>query len=189
MSNRFTRAASIISIATLSLVVVNAPEARATAILTPIHSMIEALEPQSVPAMVVSAEFLSAHSDKAFDFTGYEKSIYRGIHYRANQESFRECVMQRESHFNYRAKNRSSSASGAFQFLDNNWRDGLVWMMLKESKRTGDGLDTKVRRLFDRPIKHWSRYWQDRAFFTAMNINGDWAGKHHWNATVPGTSC
>jgi hypothetical protein len=189
MSNRFTRAASIISIATLSLVVINASEARAAAILTPIPLMQEIMKPQSAPSLVVSAEFRSAHSRTAFDFMGYEESIYRGIHYRPNQESFRKCVMQRESHFNYRAANRSSSARGAFQFLDNNWRDGLVWMMWKESKATGDGLNTKVRRLFDRPISRWSRYWQDRAFFTAMNINGDWAGKHHWNATVPGTSC
>lgn len=189
MSNRFTRAASIISIAVLSLVIVSAPAANATAVLAPIPLMTDGLQPRSVPSIVVSAEFLSAHSRTAFDFTGYEKSIYKGIHYRPNQESFRKCVMQRESHFNYRAANRSSSARGAFQFLDNNWRDGLVWMMLKESRATDDGLDRKIKRLFDRPINRWSRYWQDRAFFTAMNINGDWAGKHHWNATVHGTSC
>lgn len=189
MSNRFTRAASILSIVTFSVVVVSAPTANAVAILAPVHQMTEVMQPSSTQTVVLSAEFMSAHSEDAFDFVGYEESLYKGVYYRADQESFRKCVMKRESHFNYRAANRSSSARGAFQFLDNNWRDGLVWMMLDESKDTDDGLQFKVKRLFDRPINQWSRYFQDRAFFTAMNYKGAWAGKHHWNATVHGTSC
>ena len=97
--------------------------------------------------------------------------------------------MKRESNYRYKAKNRSSSASGAYQFLDNNWRDGLVWMMIKESKKTDDNLDPYLRDLFDVHITQWNRYFQDRAFFTALNFEGKWAGKKHWNATVSGTGC
>jgi hypothetical protein len=36
-------------------------------------------------------------------------------------ESVRLCIIQRESRGNYRAQNRHSSASGAYQFLDGTW--------------------------------------------------------------------
>lgn len=130
-----------------------------------------------------------AISPDAQDLRGYEKSLYRGKYYHKDQERFRQCVMKRESHHNYKAANRSSSARGAYQFLDNNWRDGLVHMMIKESKKKDHGLEKKMKKLFDKPIHKWNRYWQDRAFFTALNYNGKWSGKKHWKATVPGTGC
>ena len=92
--------------------------------------------------------------------------------------------MKRESRFSYRAANKSSSARGAYQFLDSQWRDGLVWMMLKESKKTKDGLSAEIKTLFDKPIHKWSRYYQDRAFYTAWQ-NG--SGKKHWY--YPGHNC
>lgn len=134
-------------------------------------------------------EYRMAKSKDAEDLKGYEKSLYRGKYYHKDQERFRQCVMKRESHHNYRAANRSSSARGAYQFLDNNWRDGLVHMMLKESKKKDDQLHKDLPELFDKPIHKWNRYYQDRAFFTALNYNGKWSGKKHWNATVPGTGC
>lgn len=139
--------------------------------------------------MYVHPEFRTAVSQQAKDLKGYERSIYKGKHYRKKQESFRKCVMKRESNYRYKAKNRVSTASGAYQFLDSQWRSGLVHMMIKESKKTDDGLIKKAKKLHNKPIKTWDRYWQDRAFFTAMNINGDWSGKKHWRATVPGTGC
>lgn len=139
--------------------------------------------------LVFHREYRAAISKDSRDLKGYEKSLYRGKYYHKDQESFRQCVMKRESHHNYRAANSVSSARGAYQFLDNNWRDGLVHMMVKESKKTDDGLIEKARALFDKPIHKWSRYWQDRAFFTAMNYDGKGSGKHHWRATVPGTGC
>lgn len=134
-------------------------------------------------------EYRSAVSDDAQDRKGYEKSLYRGKYYHKDQESFRKCVMDRESNFRYKAANSRSSARGAYQFLDNNWRDGLVHMMLKESKNKDHGLEKNLKKLFDKPIHKWNRYYQDRAFFTALNYEGKWSGKKHWNATVPGTGC
>lgn len=157
----------------------------------PAPAQVEAAEiikfkPKSMP---VHREFRAAVSKDAQDRKGYEKSLYRGKYYHKDQEGFRKCVMKRESHHNYRAANRSSSARGAYQFLDNNWRDGLVHMMIKESNKNGDGLIPEMRELKNKSIKHWNRYYQDRAFFTALNFNGKWSGKKHWRATVPGTGC
>lgn len=134
-------------------------------------------------------EYRAAFSKDAKDKHGYEKSLYRGKYYYSDQESFRKCVMNRESNFTYTSRSSISTASGAYQFLDSQWRDGLVFMMIKESKKKDHGLEKKLKAHFDKPIQTWNRYFQDRAFFTALNYNGKWSGKHHWNATVPGTSC
>ena len=168
-------------------------------IATPVQETVVQVEQNVAPPLLldkriarsnkVHPEFQAAVTKQAKDLKGYEKSLYRGKYYYKGQESWRKCVMRRESNFRYKAKNRSSSASGAYQFLDNSWRDGLVWMMIKESKKTDDGLDPYLRDLFDVHITQWNRYFQDRAFFTALNFEGKWAGKKHWNATVPGTSC
>ena len=143
----------------------------------------------SADAHQLHPEYAAAVSKAAQDRKGYEPSLYRGEHYRASQEAFRRCVSKRESHHNYRAANKTSSARGAYQFLDNAWREPLVGMMIKESKKTGDGLTARIRDLRDRPIHKWNRYYQDRAFYTAMNIEGKGKGRRHWAATVPGTGC
>lgn len=124
-----------------------------------------------------SQEHRAALSDDAKDMKGYEPSLYRGKWFDAKWESTRKCIMTRESHQSYHAENRSSSAKGAYQFLDNSWRDGLVFMMLKESKKTKDGLRNELKKLFDKPIQKWNRYYQDRAFYTAWR-HGE--GKKHW---------
>ena len=125
-----------------------------------------------------ASEAAYASSRNASDLRGFQPSLYRGKWYSPKSEKIRECIMRRESHHNYSARNRSSSARGAYQFLDNSWRSGLVWMFLAESKETRDGLGRHALRLRGKPISTWDRYWQDRAFWTAWR-NG--AGRHHWN--------
>ena len=194
-----------LAIATVMLLVscsptkADAKSNEANNIATPVQEAVVQVEQNVAPPLLldkriarsnrVHPEFQAAVTKQAKDLKGYEKSLYRGKYYYKSQESWRKCVMDRESNFRYKAKNRSSSASGAYQFLDNNWRDGLVWMMIKESKKTDDNLDPYLRDLFDVHITKWNRYFQDRAFFTALNFEGKWAGKKHWNATVSGTGC
>ncbi len=198
MKKRFTQIAGIASITLLSAVVATSPATALTPSLAETIATIPAdgVYPQEYldfrlagRSLVLSAEARRALSPKADDLRGYEKSLYRGKYYISSQESFRRCVMDRESNHTYTAANGSSSARGAYQFLDNAWRDGLVYMMIHETKKTKDGLGSQIRDLRKKPIHKWDRYFQDRAFFTAMNIRGPWSGKHHWNATVPGTSC
>lgn len=102
---------------------------------------------------------------------------YTGIWHNPDDEDRRSCIVHRESRGDYRARNPRSSAQGAYQFLDRQWRDGLVWMMLDESKQTRDGLSDEIRELRDIPIAKWPPYFQDRAFWTAWR-HGD--GAHHW---------
>lgn len=126
---------------------------------------------------VTHSEYRAAHSVEAIDRKGFESSLYRGVWYSPKWWKVRECIMQRESRHDYGARNATSTAMGAYQFLDSRWRDSLVWMMLKESNETNDGLRDDVKRLRDVNISKWNRYWQDRAFYTAWRFG---EGKAHW---------
>lgn len=126
---------------------------------------------------VTHSEYRAAHSVEAIDRKGFESSLYRGVWYSPKWWKVRECIMQRESRYYYGARNKTSTAMGAYQFLDSRWRDSLVWMMLKESNDTNDFLQPTVRGLRNKPIAEWSRYWQDRAFYTVWQ-HGE--GKAHW---------
>ena len=124
-------------------------------------------------AMNIPADGMTRLEQTAASTQGYAPSLYRGEWYATKWEDERKCIMRRESHNNYRARNKSSSASGAYQFLDSQWREGLVWMMLDEG-----GNKKQIKALFNKPIHKWSRYYQDRAFFTAWR-HGE--GRAHWN--------
>jgi hypothetical protein len=123
-----------------------------------------------------------ALSEEALERTGIKESLYQGKHYNPRRwESFRRCVIHRESRGDYRAANKSSSARGAYQFLDSQWRDSLVWMLLPEHR--GQGLAKQVRALRSKPIHQWNRYWQDAAFWAVISARPDsW---RHWR----GGSC
>ncbi len=150
------------------------------------HCMYATAAPLVVKPPVLSAEARKSFSPASRDLEGWMPSLYRGIWWDEKWADIRACIMKRESNFRYKAANPTSSARGAYQFLDRSWRDGLVWMMIAEAKKTGDGLIGEAKKLRKKPIHKWSRYWQDRAFYTALR---DGKGIHHWKATVPGTGC
>lgn len=100
-------------------------------------------------------------------------SVYTGKHYNANWETWRQCVVWRESRDNPKAANRTSSARGIYQFLDNAWRVSLTHMIMREHQHARD----VVMSLRQKPINHWPRYWQDAAFWTVLD---DGAGAKHW---------
>ena len=108
-----------------------------------------------------------------------QRSTYTGKHYNPAWEDWRRCVVWRESRDNTRAANKSSSARGLYQFLDNAWRDSLVWMLIPEHRDRRAELEAMRAK----PIHRWSRYWQDAAFWTVLN---DGAGAKHW---AYGPSC
>lgn len=115
----------------------------------------------------------AALSGAAQDMHGYEPSLYTGKWYDSKWESTRKCIMQRESRHNYRAANSRSSARGAYQFLDSQWRRSLTFMLMPEHA----DMKKEVKALRNKPIHKWNRYWQDAAFYTVWR-HGE--GKHHW---------
>lgn len=134
---------------------------------------------ESIILSAVLMDGITATERLAESRKGYAPSLYQGEWYHPKWEDERKCIMYRESRFNYEAANSISSARGAYQFLDKQWRDGLVWMMLDEG-----GNKKEIRSLREKPIHKWSRYYQDRAFFTAWR-HGE--GKKHWH--LQGSRC
>lgn len=127
-----------------------------------------------------SPERTAAHSSRGQDMRGPLPSMYRGRYFRAAQEAFRRCVGQREGMWHYDVRGGGGgNYFGTYQF-SRAFQHGIPFMMAKESKATGDGLANEAASLRHIPINRWSRYWQDRAFYTVLNFNGDWTGKHHW---------
>jgi hypothetical protein len=144
--------------------------------------MIEAVILASVLSVSSSDEptmaELRSTSETASDLRGVQPSLYRGKFYDAKNEHTRRCIVQRESRGHYKViGGGGDNYHGAYQFHDRNWRRGLVFMMLKESKQRDDGVQQEIRALFDKPINRWNRYFQDRAFWTAWRF-GD--GASHW---------
>lgn len=89
---------------------------------------------------------------------------YRGKYYNPRWENVRKCIVQRESGGDYRAKNRWSTAAGAYQFLIST-SNAVARMMGR-----GDLVGTSAR--------YWSKFDQDRAFWTLFNHG---KGRGHWN--------
>lgn len=118
----------------------------------------------------------------ASDMHGIQASSYHGRFYSPAAERFRLCVIARESRGHYRAAN-DSGHHGGYQFNDAAWRVSLTHMMRTER----DALRTVVIRLRAKPINQWPRYWQDRAFFTALNYQGPFSGWRHWH--LAGSRC
>lgn len=128
----------------------------------------------------LSREELAMNSSRGQDTRGALPSLYRGIYFHADQESFRLCVGQREGSFTYTVQGGGgNNYYGTYQF-HRNFQRGAAYMMASESRETKDGLRKEALKLRFKPIDHWGRYWQDRAFATVLNYNGKWTGMHHW---------
>ena len=106
------------------------------------------------------------------------KSLYRGEYWTPALSECREAIMRRESNFNYRAANPTSSARGAYQFLDRSWRESLVHMMRKETRQDYPERLERLEQLNDVPIHRWPRFFQDHAFYRVAN--GTPNGLNHW---------
>lgn len=130
-------------------------------------------------ALLLAAVIAVAPVQVSTQAIGYAESLYQGKWYSPQWEDERKCIMYHESRYNYKAANSTSSARGAYQFLDRSWREGLVWMMLDEG-----GNKKEIKSLRNIPINEWNRYYQDRAFFTAWQHG---AGKKHWS--LQGRKC
>ena len=115
-------------------------------------------------------------SKDAQDMKGFERSLYRGKWYMPKKEKIRKCIMDRESNHRYRAISAGGVYRGAYQ-MNRALAVGASWMMQKEVKKQMPEAVSQVRKLRKTPTHKWSRYWQDRAFWTIWRKG---KGKHHW---------
>lgn len=111
-------------------------------------------------------------------------TAYTGHYYRVHPaEGFRKCVAWRESRNTRTAVSRGGHR-GLYQMTPA-LGDGAAWMMRMDPS---DPITRSQRvRLQSMPITSWSRYWQDRAFYTVLNARGAASGWRHWY--LSGSSC
>jgi hypothetical protein len=117
-------------------------------------------------------------------------AAHQAAHIPAPQQAFAACVSQRESHGNYKARGDESSARGRWQFLDQQWRQGLAYMVADRLRHFGmSRTESKVIRLQlqSMSIDKWSPVYQDAAFVAVLNARGPWSGWRHWH--LAGSKC
>ncbi len=100
-------------------------------------------------------------------------------------QRFARCVSERESHGNYKARNRSenSSAMGRWQFLDRQWRRGLSFMVrdrLIEHGTPKAHANSIQRKLAKTPIQKWAPWAQDAGFVAVITAD-EGRGWRHWS--------
>lgn len=113
--------------------------------------------------------------------TGVEASAYHGEFYEKSQESKRKCIVQRESNGHYFSTNRSGGYFGAYQ-MTRPLAIGAGWMMRDELRKMfGRTVGTEIARKLRATEPHkWHRFYQDMAFYTIANWNGEGSGLKHW---------
>jgi len=95
--------------------------------------------------------------------TGVRPSAYIGRYYTPRHERTRRCIVRKESGGNYRIASRSGYYKGAYQFNPS--------LARSTAKRMGNP------KLAGRPMSTWSRFHQDKAFWTVWNRG---KGRGHW---------
>ena len=80
------------------------------------------------------------------------------------------CIRTHESRHDYRAHNATSSAAGAYQFLDGTWQGNAKW-----TKYQGEYIATKYKA-----ANHAPAYIQDLVFMHSIDEGGvlNWRGTH-----------
>ena len=117
----------------------------------------------------------------ARDTKGAMLSLYRGKWFVKKADHRRRCILKRESRADYKAVSVGGEYRGAYQMSAPLMR-GAAWMMMKEVRaEMGPKGVAIVKDLFTIKNHLWSRYWQDRAFWTIW-AKGD--GRRHWRSDV-----
>lgn len=113
--------------------------------------------------------------------TGVSESEYHGKYYERSQEKKRQCIVKRESNGHYFSTNRRGGYFGAYQ-MTRPLAVGAGWMMRKELRAMfGATVGTEIARKLRATEPHkWHRFYQDMAFYTIANWNGEGSGLKHW---------
>jgi hypothetical protein len=99
--------------------------------------------------------------------TGVRSSAYVGSYYDKRYEGTRKCIVRKESGGNYRISSSSGRYKGAYQF-----NSSLANSTARKMGRPD---------LVNKPMNTWSRYDQDKAFWTVWNHGkgaSNWPTRH-----------
>ena len=111
-------------------------------------------------------------------------TAYTGYYYRISpDEDARKCIAWRESRNTTKAVS-SGGHMGLYQ-MTAALGEGAAWMMRVDPVEP----ITRAQRVWlqAHPITSWSRYWQDRAWYTVWNYSGKASGAKHW--FLSGSAC
>jgi hypothetical protein len=119
--------------------------------------------PTSTTTVATSAPTGERNTRVSRSMTGIRSSAYIGKYYSARHEGTRKCIVRKESRGNYRVVSRGGSYRGAYQFNAH-----LARATARKMGRSD---------LVYKPFNHWSRFDQDKAFWTVWNHG---RGRGNW---------
>lgn len=134
------------------------------ALLGPVSTASAAPATASTAASAATAAPTGERNTKVSrSMSGIRSSAYVGKYYSSRHEGTRKCIVRKESGGNYRIASRTGKYRGAYQFNAN--------LARHTAKKMGHS------ELANKPFNQWSRFHQDKAFWTVWN-NG--RGRGHW---------
>jgi len=133
----------------------------------------------AVPVGLLNGEpAASRNRAVTYSLRGVYASAYVGAYYDKRFETKRRCIVSRESHGYYTVRSANGLYNGAYQVTSSLGVGVTKKMLASVAAEVGPSaaaaLMAKLR--LTTPNK-WSRYWQDRAFWTIFNHG---AGAAHW---------
>lgn len=135
----------------------------AVAVIGPVSPAAAAPAATSAKAAATAAPTGERNTKVSRSLSGVRSSAYVGKYFSARHESTRKCIVRKESGGNYRIKSRTGKYRGAYQFNSH-----LARATAKKMGRSD---------LANKPINTWSRFDQDKAFWTVWNHG---RGRGHW---------
>jgi hypothetical protein len=165
MTSVLTRMTGVLAAAaTAGAVVLIGPATAASAGTSAVASTVA-----STPSSAATAVRAGERNPKVSrSLSGVRASAYVGKYYSSRSEGTRRCIVRRESGGNYRISSPGGRYRGAYQF-----NAGLA---------RATALKMGRRDLAGRSINTWSRFDQDKAFWTVWNHGrgaGHWGGTRH----------
>ena len=113
-----------------------------------------------------------------YNLRGVYASAYVGAYYDKRFETKRRCIVSRESHGYYTVRSANGLYHGAYQMTASLGVGVTKKMLASVAAEVGSSTAaTLMAKLRATPPNKWSRYWQDRAFWTIFNHG---AGAAHW---------
>ena len=142
-------------------------------------ALIIAPAPTEPPAQPQQIELFATKHDPRMTGT---RLPYRGKFWRQHQAELTRCVLLRETNAHWFSTNRSAGYFGAFQFTSA-LAVGASWMMRDELRQMyGFKVGTLVsRQLRATEMHRWLPFYQQMAFATVLNWEGDESGLSHWH--------